>query len=106
VFFSKDENPKIIGTITFDDSFGKNAMVDMEERDFTQIELELYSLRGEALAIIQQDTLFKKYENTNLNIIPLLDKKENKVYVLTGPAQSGVVIFGNDYLLTSTKRTT
>lgn len=65
VFFSKDENPKIIGTITFDDSFGKNAMVDMEERDFTQIELELYSLRGEALAIIQQDTLLKSMKTCN-----------------------------------------
>ena len=104
VFFSKNENPKVIGTITFGDNFEKSATVNLEERDFTQIELELYSLRREALAIIRQDTLFKKYENTNLNIIPLLDKKENKVYVLTGPTQNGVVIFGNDYLLTFGKK--
>jgi len=36
----------------------------------------------------------------NLNFIPLINGKEKKVYVLTGPQQNGVVIFGNDYLLT------
>lgn len=35
----------------------------------------------------------------NFNIIPIIKGKEQKVYVLTGPKKSGVVIFGNDYLI-------
>ena len=52
------------------------------------------------MATINSDTLFKTFKNTNLNIIPLVHNGERKVYVLTGPEQNGVVIFGNDYLLT------
>lgn len=57
-------------------------------------------MRKLALAEIRSDTLFKTYKNTDLNLIPLIDGESRKVYVLTGPKQSGVVIFGNDYLLT------
>ena len=105
VFFSKADTPKIIGTIKFDETFDLNkANLDLTERDFKSQENEIYSLRTKALHIIQKDTLFKHYQNTNLNLIPLLDKKENKVYVLTGPSINGVVIFGNDYLLTFDKK--
>ncbi len=105
VFFSKAETPKIIGTIKFDDTFDLNkATVDLTERDLTKGEDELYSLRKKALTIIQNDTIFKTYNNTKYNLIPLIDKKENKVYVLTGPSVGGVVVFGNDYLLTFDKK--
>lgn len=100
-FFSKNENPKIIGTISFDKTYNtKTAKTDLTERDFTKTEADLYQIRKIALAEIQTDTLFKTYNNTNLNLIPLITKKEKKVYVLTGPKNNGVVIFGNDYLLT------
>ncbi|WP_278009399.1 hypothetical protein [Flavobacterium gyeonganense] len=33
-------------------------------------------------------------------MIPLITNKEKKVFVLTGPKNNGVMIFGNDYLLT------
>lgn len=105
VFFSKTENPKIIGTIKFDDTFDLNkANVNLTERDFTEEEYEIYILRKNALTFIQNDTIFKTYNNTNYNLVPLIDKKENKVYVLTGPSVNGVVIFGNDYLLTFDKK--
>ncbi len=105
VFFSKADKPTIIGTIKFDDSFDVNkAFVDLTERDLTETEDEIYVLRKKALNIIQNDTIFKSYKNTNFNIIPLIEKKENKVYVLTGPSVNGVVIFGNDYLLTFDKK--
>ena len=105
VFFSKAENPKIIGTIKFNDTFDLNkATIDLTERDFKNEENEIYSLRKKALNIIENDTIFKRYQNTNLNLIPLLDKNENKVYVLTGTSVNGVVIFGNDYLLTFDKK--
>jgi hypothetical protein len=101
IFFSKTENPKVIGTISFDNTYNiKTAKTDFTERDFTKAENDLYEIRKLALAEIQSDTLFKTYENTNLNIIPLINKNEKKVYILTGPKNNDVVIFGNDYLLT------
>ena len=105
VFFSKSETPKIIGTIKFNDAFDLDkANINLTERNLTETENEILVLRKKALQIIQNDTIFKTYNNTNWNLIPLIEKKENKVYILTGPSVSGVVIFGNDYLLTFDKK--
>jgi len=106
VFFSRSENPIVIGTISFDSSYAvAKAKVDLTERLFTQVENDLYQIRKIALTELQTnvDGLFKFYENTNPNIIPLINGKEKKVFILTGPQQNGVVIFGNDYLLTFDK---
>ena len=101
IFFSKSDQPKVIGTISFDSTYDtKNAKIDLAERAFTKIEYDLFAMRKIALASINSDTLFKYYKNTNLNLIPLIKGTEKKVYVLTGPEKNGVVIFGNDYLLT------
>lgn len=103
VFFSKEEKPKIIGTISFDSTYNlEAAKTDLTERDFTQTENDFYQIRKIALEELNTNTdgLFKFYKNTNPNIIPLIIGQEKKVYILTGPQQSGVVIFGNDYLLT------
>lgn len=100
VFFSQDVSPKVIGTITFDDSYDpKNAKVEFEERAFSKNENDLYIIRTKALNAIKTDTIFKSYNNSNLNLIPLISNNEKKVYVLTGPTNNGIVIFGNDYLL-------
>lgn len=101
IFFSKTDNPKVIGTISFDSTYNtQTAKTDLSERDFTAYENDIYLIRRLALSIINSDTLFKRYENTNLNLIPLVNDNEKKVYVLTGPQQNDIVIFGNDYLLT------
>ncbi len=101
VFFSKSSEPKVIGTISFDSTYDTRiAEIDLIERDFSNNEHDLYEIRKLALTEIQTDTLFKTYNNTELNLIPLINGNEKKVYVLTGPQQTGVVIFGNDYLLT------
>lgn len=101
IFFSKTDRPKVIGTIAFDSSFStQSAKIDLTERDFTSSENDLYKIRKIALEKLNTDTLFKKYNNTDLNIIPMIYNNERKVFVLTGPKQNGVVIFGNDYLLT------
>lgn len=100
IFFSRTEKPRVIGTISFDSTYNlQTAIVDMSERDFSKTEQDLYAIRNLALAEVNSDTLFKVYENTNLNLIPLINGQEKKVYILTGPKNSGVVIFGNDYLL-------
>lgn len=104
IFFSKSDNPKVIGTISFDSSYNiKTAKSDLSEREFTTTENDIYAIRKIALYEINSDTLFKKYNNTDLNLIPLINGNEKKVYVLTGPKKKGVVIFGNDYLLTFDK---
>jgi len=100
IFFSKTDNPKVIGTISFDSSYNiQTAVVSMLERDFSEIEYTLFKIRSNALSTINSDTLFKTYPNTSLNLIPIVWNNEKKVYVLTGPQNSGVVIIGNDYLL-------
>lgn len=104
IFFSQSETPKVIGTISFDSTYNtKTATAEISERAFTSYENELYMLRKRARQAIVEDTIFKSYKNTSLNIIPLISNNEKKVYVLTGAQQEGVVIFGNDYLLTFDK---
>jgi hypothetical protein len=101
IFFSKGDKPKVIGTISFDSTFNtKTANTDLTERELTSGESDIYAIRKIALAAINSDTLFKRYNNTSFNLIPMIHGGEKKVYVLTGPQQTGVVIFGNDYLLT------
>lgn len=100
VFFTNAESPKVIGTITLDSTFNiELANLSLDVREFTKNEKDLYQIRTIALAEINSDTLFKKYKNTNLNLIPLISGQSKKVYVLTGPQQGGVVLIGNDYLL-------
>ncbi len=104
IFFSNSESPKVIGTITFDQTYIlQAAKIDLSERSFSAYEKDIYTIRKSALEEINEDSLFKTYNNTNLNIIPLISENENKVYVLTGPQENGVVILGNDYLLTYDK---
>ena len=100
IFYSKDEIPKVIGTMDFDLTFKvENAKTDLNERELTKTEFDLFEIKKTALEIINSDTIFKRYNNTNLNLIPIISGKEKKVYVLTGPKNNGVIIFGNDYLL-------
>jgi hypothetical protein len=101
LFFAKGSLPKVIGTISFDSTYNtETATADLSERAFTPNEKDLLEIRQTALSIAQTDTIFKTYANTNLNFIPLIHNQEKKVYILTGPEKSGVVLFGNDYLLT------
>ena len=104
VFFSKDSVPKVIGTMTFDKTFDlKKADVNLQERNATKLELDLLKLRNLSIKHVQTDTIFKFYKNTNYNFIPIINGEERKVYVLTGPTNHGVVIYGNDYLITFNK---
>ena len=70
------------------------------------IEYELFTLRNSTLKLMYEndDDFFLFYENTSNNIIPIIDKKERKVYILTASEQYGNVFIGNDYLLTFTPK--
>ncbi len=105
IFFDKNTSPNVLAKITFDDTFDNNtAEIDTTKREFTKKEKNIFIIRKLALKEINQDTIFKTYKNTNLNVIPIITEKEKKVFVLTGPEISGVVIFGNDYLLRFNKQ--
>ncbi|WP_316791557.1 hypothetical protein [Pedobacter frigoris] len=100
VFFDRKEIPAPLITFIFDASYNVNSVkVDTSQRNFTPTELELFTIRQAALRAIKTDTIFKMYNNTNLNVIPLVSNEDKKVYVLTAPTINGVVVFGNDYLL-------
>lgn len=101
VFFSKSESPKVIGSLVFDNTWNtKTVKTDLSEREFSPQESEIYQIRKLALIEINSDAaLFKTIENTNLILIPIVGEKEKKIYVVTQPTKSGVVLFGNDYLL-------
>ncbi|MRG45747.1 hypothetical protein GFS24_11510 [Chitinophaga sp. SYP-B3965] len=105
IFFSKDSIPKVLATISFDSTYSaETAKINKEQRGFTPEENDLYVIRKRALAEINSGgDKFKRYNNTDLNLIPLIHNGVKKVYVLTGPKVTGVVIFGNDYLLTFDK---
>lgn len=105
LFFSKEKEPKVIGVVSFGDiQIIETATIDFKVRDFKRDEKELYSIRQKALDEIKQDSLlFKNYTNANLNLIPSIDKNKKHVYILTAPKIAGVVLFGNDYLLTFDK---
>jgi hypothetical protein len=104
IFFSNAEQPQVLATISFDSSYSPaSAKTDTVLRSFDNYEKDIYVVRKEALNVINNDTLFKTYANTSLNLIPVIDGSSKKVYVLTGPKVSGVVVMGNDYLLTFDK---
>jgi len=101
VFFSKDETPRILATFSFDSTYNVNtAVVDGQERELSKLEADLLAIRKIALAELRTDTLFKVYRDMNPNLIPMNDDKGKRVYILTGPQKQGIVVFGNDYLLT------
>jgi len=100
VFYSNDEVPKVLGSISFDKSFDVNkAVTNLTSRDFTKLEREYYQLRENSKLRIQSDTIFKYYENTRFNVVPLITKGAKKVYVLTASTKNKTVLIGNDYLL-------
>lgn len=100
VFFTDDSIPRLMAIYTFDSTFSfANAVLDRVRQYPTEEELRLRQLRSSAYRHIAQDTIFKVYKNSNLNVVPMVYEGVAKVYVLTGPSVSGVVIFGNDYLI-------
>lgn len=100
IFFSRAEVPVVIGDISFDSTYNiKTAKLDLKERSFSELENDYFEIRQIAFETVRLDTLFKTYQNTKLNFIPIIYDGKKKVYILTGPEKSGVVIFGNDYLI-------
>lgn len=99
-FYDRAEPPGVVASLSFDSTFNTEvAVADYSPRPLTEEELRLTVIRARGIIALQQDDSVLTYENTNLNMIPLVDKGQAKMYVLTGPSVSGVMVFGNDYLV-------
>jgi hypothetical protein len=100
VFFSKGEEPKVLISFTFDNTYNIHTVVtDTTERKFSKPEAELYAIRKQALLRINNDTTFKHYRVGTLNVIPMVINKQKRVYVLNGSSQNNLIVIGNDYLI-------
>ncbi|PCJ95913.1 MAG: hypothetical protein COA50_08120 [Flavobacteriaceae bacterium] len=104
LFFDQNEEPNLLAKITFNKEFDLDKVeIDTLKRKLNKKEMDLFYIKNRALIEINRDTLFKLFENTNFNIVPIITKKSKKVYILTGSKLSGVVVLGNDYLITFDK---
>ena len=101
VFINQAKPPQAYVVFTFDDTFDETtAKIDTTVRDLTTIEYDLYAMRLATVERTRKDKIFEYYENTRYNIIPLIRNGEKKVFILTAPEKTGVVLFGNDYEIT------
>lgn len=111
VYYNNDKkSPKIIFTTRFSNESNsndadKNAVntsnikKENVEREMTDYEKQLFIMRQKTLDLFPTDTIFKHYDQTNLNIIPMVYEGTKKVYVITIAKIDGVVVMGNDYEL-------
>ncbi|WP_321517940.1 hypothetical protein [uncultured Bacteroides sp.] len=103
IFYSLKGTTKILARYEFASiSYKIPISVDINHSQPTNQEKELIALRTEARHLIETnpDHFFSFYKNTSLNIIPVITPTERKVYLITAPQIAGVVLIGNDYLLT------
>jgi len=100
IFFSKNDDPVVLATVKFGHSLDSSKYsIDTATRKFTGIEKDLYAIRSKAAQAVSNDTLFKFYENTSLNLVPVIKNGAKKVYVITGQTVPDEVLLGNDYLI-------
>ena len=104
-FYDRTAANNLLIEFIFTKDFEQDKIDVLEgSRKPNKTEKDLIDLRHKTLAIVSQDTFFKQYERTNFNIVPIVEKGSKKVYIMTGSQIDGVIIFGNDYLLTFDKK--
>lgn len=101
IFYTKGDDPHVLVSIAFDLSYDlRSAIVEDKGRPLNEMEEILCEIRTKARDLTLTDDFYKWYENTRLNLIPIISNGERKVYIVTGPQVHNTIIFGNDYLLT------
>lgn len=104
IFFSKNEDPLVLATVKFDHGLDSSKYsIDTTTRKFTENEKEFYTIRSKAAQAVLNDTLFKFYQNTSLNLVPIIKNGTKKVYVITAQTAQDEVLLGNDYLINFNK---
>jgi hypothetical protein len=101
IFLSNDDQPTVIGSITFDSTFNlKTAVTDSFERKLTTREMDIYIMRKKVFEELNKDSVFKEDESIHTSLVPFINENEKKIYALTGSQKTDVIIFGDDYLVT------
>lgn len=104
VFFSKNEDPVVLATVRLDHGLDSSKYsIDTITRKFTEYEKEFYIIRSKAAQAVLNDPLFKFYQNTSLNLVPIIKNGAKRVYVITAQTASDEVLLGNDYLINFNK---
>jgi len=101
IFFERNFTSHVLVRFQFDSLPRQNPIgIDTINLIANQTESDLIKIRQDALEKINtnSDKFFSFYKNTSYNIIPVITKTERKVYSITGPQTSGIVLIGNDYL--------
>ena len=107
IFYSLQGGTKILARYEFSViSYQVPVSVDIHHPQPTDKENELIALRIQVRHLLEtnSDHFFSFYKKTSINIIPVITPTERKVYLLTAPQTSEVVLIGNDYLLTFNKK--
>jgi len=100
IFFTRGDHPMVMAAISFGKDFdSKKYKLDTALREFNKIEKNLYLLRTSALKWALTDSAFKRYKNTGINVVPLIQQNAKKAYILTSPELNDMIIIGNDYLV-------
>ena len=102
IFFDKGDPVRILARLEFESLPSTNpTLIDSLNHDATSKEIDLIAIRQDAVRQISEieDGFFSFYDNASFNPIPLIHKGKRKVYLVTGPNVSDVVLLGNDYLL-------
>ena len=100
IFFSKNEWPVVLATVKFDHGLDSSKYsIDTTTRKFTEVEKDFYAIRSKAAQVVLNDTLFKFYQNTSLNLVPIIGNGAKRVYVITAQTVPDEVLLGNDYLI-------
>jgi phage pi2 protein 07 len=98
IFYNKKN--RVIAETYFDSTFKAYVEhISFNERDFNEVEKFYIRIKQATLEFQQKDSTIKYYDNTGMNVVPILFKNKIKVYMLTAPSIYGQVILGNDYVL-------
>ena len=91
---------QIIATVSFDDQARiETARVDSRTREASTLERELFALTKASEKDIANAS-YKVYGNSHFTILPLIDDKGKRAYVITTSDREDVITFGNDHMLT------
>ncbi len=106
IFFNRYDENKVLARYKFDSIPKQNAIEVELNKNTTELESNLITIRQDAKnrASENKDKFFSFYQKTALNFIPLITNNKKRVFVITGPQINGVVLLGNDYLLTYNKK--
>ena len=103
VIIDRTDSSKVLARLTFAAlATPTPAIIDVENKTATPLELDLITLRQDAIRQIQfdQSRFFYFNNDFSLNLIPLIQGESRRVFIIPGSHSNNVLYLGNDYLLT------